>query len=175
MRKLMRAMMVQRKRRRRRRRQRYGSWEHLLSWLAYLCWLSWRLTLGDCFGVRFCLDVLVFRNAQLSYLFSFGILNSIMIFLVMVQNQIWQKINYRFNGFNVEFSRYRLSNRSGRSDRYDWMQQRHTANFSHNERQIRIHTCKKEKTRKFRYDLFSFIASHRRWLGKNTHNVIVLD
>ena len=94
MRKLMRAMMVQRKRR---RRQRYGSWEHLLGWLAYLCWLSWRLTLGDCFGV---LDrpgcILVFRNAQLSYLFSFGILNSIMIFMVMVQNQIWQKRNYPF-------------------------------------------------------------------------------
>ena len=67
----------------------------------------------------FGLDELVFRTAQLSYVFSFGILNSIMIFLVMVQNQIWQKMNYRFNGFNVEFSRSRVSNRSGRSDRYD--------------------------------------------------------
>ena len=82
MRKLMRAMMVQRKRRRRRRRQRYGSWEHLLGWLAYfICVdfledLHWGTVLVFWFG----LDVLVFRTAQLSNLFSFGILNSIMIF-----------------------------------------------------------------------------------------------
>ena len=44
----------------------------------------------------FGLDGLVLRNAQFNYLFSFGILNSIMIFLVMVQNQIWQKRNYPF-------------------------------------------------------------------------------
>ena len=171
MRKLMRAMMVQRKRRR--RKQRYGSWEHLLGWLAYLSWLSWRLTLGGlcwCFGSAW-MDWYSETHSSIIFL-VLGYLTRLWFFWW------WFKIRYgrkEITHFNVEFSRYRLSNRSGRSDRYDWMQQRHTANFSHNERQIRIHTCKKEKTRKFRYDLFSFIASHRKWLGKNTHNVIVLD